>query len=543
MPWRYIVEGFIANQICHQLLVTFRNTAGNQSVQHILHLFFGKCPAVQQDLTQRKYLAVGHLCLLNLFQVVSFLHIIVIDGIDKATMFPAASSRDQRFFKTLDTKAGPWKALRRGGFFGPNGSGKSSFIESLAFARGFIVNGQKSGKGTGVNQFKGHFSDLNDISTFQFLFFLNGDVYEYGFALDRRQVHEEWLMILTQSDMVPMFTRVTDENGMTRIDIESRFARKNSKERRLAEILKDSVQENQKNQLFLYKLYDNGIKKAEMILNWFRNLQIIFPDSTVKGLPLRLQQDNDFKTFIAESLKKLDTGVLNLNVASDEFDFYEFAEKMELPNEIIEEIEEIKTGIVSLNGKYFIFLENEKSRTVMIQIKFEHRLNEKAVSFNMEDESDGTQRLLDLLPILFTIKENNHMIFFVDEIDRSLHTRLSQYLLSEFAADSDDTYNQIIFTAHDVNLINLEKFRQDEIWFVEKNQFGESQLKPLSDFNIQKGQDTLKAYLSGRFGAIPVIKGGIRNAAMTGSAFLFPENRTCHGCILTPSPSPPDPAP
>ena len=67
--------------------------------------------------------------------------------------------------------------------------------------------------------------------------------------------------------------------------------------------------------------------------------------------------------------------------------------------------------------------------------------------------------------------------------------------------------NQIIFTAHDVNLINLNNFRQDEIWFVEKTQMGESTLKPFSDFEVKEGQDTLKAYLSGRFGAVPMIRG------------------------------------
>lgn len=424
------------------------------------------------------------------------------------SMFPTASSTDERFLETIKTKSGDWKVLRRGGFFGPNASGKSSFIEAVAFAKDFIINGKRSGKGTGINQFKGDFEDLNHISSFQFVFWLDEEVYEYGFSLDRRQVYEEWLMVLTEKEFAPVFTRVTDYAGKTEIDIESRLARKNSKGRRLAEALKEGMRENQKNQLFLYKLSDNGVKKAETIITWFQNLQIIFPESKVKGLPFRLQQDMDFKTFIAESLKKMDTGVFNLTVASNEIDFHDFAEKMDLPDKIIEEIEEIKSGIVSLNGKYFIFAEGKRSRTVMIQIKFEHYLNKKTLSFNMEEESAGTQRLLDLLPILFAVNKNSQMVYFVDEIDRSLHTKLSQYLLNEFIARSDKTGCQIIFTAHDVNLINLDNFRQEEIWFIEKNNLGESELRPLSDFHLQEGQDTLKAYLSGRFGAVPMIRRG-----------------------------------
>lgn len=66
--------------------------------------------------------------------------------------------------------------------------------------------------------------------------------------------------------------------------------------------------------------------------------------------------------------------------------------------------------------------------------------------------------------------------------------------------------NQIIFTAHDVNLINLQHFQQGELWFIEKNHLGESALRPFSDFELRKDQDPLKAYMNGRFGAVPVIR-------------------------------------
>lgn len=424
------------------------------------------------------------------------------------SMFPVHAATDERFLKSITTNNGPWKVLRRGGFFGPNASGKSSFIESIAFARDFIIDGQKSGKGIRIDQFKGAFEDLKGISMFQFVFYLNDEVYEYGFSLDRYQVHEEWLMQLTKKDFVPLFTRVTDTFGKTEIDIESKFARKDSKERMLAEILKESIQENQRNQLFLYKLHDNGIKKAEKIVDWFKGLQIIFPETKVKALPIRMKTDTELKTYIGEMLRKMDTGVFDISVASKEIDFHDFTEELRVPQAIIEEIEEIRNGIVNFAGKYFIFAENKKNRTVLVQLKFTHKLNGKDVQFDIDEESDGTQRLLDLLPMLFAMREDSHAIYFVDEIDRSLHTKLSQFLLKEFINCCEGTYNQIIFTAHDVNLINTNDFRQEEIWFIEKNNLGESHLRPLSDFNLQKGQDALKGYLNGRFGAIPMIRRG-----------------------------------
>ncbi len=423
------------------------------------------------------------------------------------SMFPAENNEDDRFLKTITTRAGEWKVLRRGGFFGPNASGKSTFIDSIAFARNYIINGQKSGKSTGVDQYRGVIEDLNGVTTFQFVFYLEQEVYEYGFSLDRYQIHEEWLMQLTETDFAPMFTRVTDDNAKTKIDIDSKLASVGSKTREVAEILKNSIHENQKNQLFLYKLSENGIKKAEKVVGWFKDLQMIFPRTRVRALPIRMRTDEDLRSYISRMLNQMDTGVFEISVASEDIDFHEYAEKLNLSPKLIEEVEEVKNGMVTIGGRCFMFSEdNNNKRTTMIQIKFNHHLEGKDALFELEDESDGTKRLLDLLPMLFTLGKNT-TLYFIDEIDRSLHTKLSQFLLDEFIRQVDDGENQIIFTAHDVNLINLRNFRQDEIWFIEKKTSGESTLRPLSDFQIDTGQDVLKGYLSGRFGAVPAIKG------------------------------------
>lgn len=423
------------------------------------------------------------------------------------SMLPASEDVERNLVNVIDTKAGKWKVLKRGGLFGPNASGKTTFMKSLHFAKKFILSGRKSGKGTGINQFRGDIEELHGKSLFQFMFYLEGEVYEYGFAIGTRQVYEEWLMILTEKGFQPLFARQTSEEGKTQIEIESRFAEEGSKERNLAEVLKDSIGEKQKNQLFLYKMYDNGVKRVECIFEWFKRIKIIFPKSKVQGLSLHMGKNDDFREFVSENLRNMDTGVVHISVFSDTMEFREVVEKLDISTELVNQIEDMKNGVLNLRGRYFIFGEGEKQQTVMVQIKFEHMLNGRAVQFNVEEESDGTQRLLDLLPILFDIGKNSTDIFFVDEIDRSLHTKLSQYLLREFLGGKEENLNQIVFTAHDVNLINLEEFGQDEIWFVEKDNDGESHFRPLSDFDMQKGQDALKAYLNGRFGAVPLIRG------------------------------------
>lgn len=424
------------------------------------------------------------------------------------SMFPTTPDIDEKYTKTIQTRAGSWKILRRSAFFGPNASGKSSIIESIDFARDFIVEGIPSGKGTGINQFKGEFEDLDHQSVFQFVFLAeNDEVYEYGFSVDTRQVYEEWLMILTEKGFEPLFERQTDTEEKTIIEITSKFARRKSKDRELAELLKETIKEKQKNQLFLYKLYDNGIKKVEPVMEWFRSVQVIFPRSKVRFLPIRISIDVDFQKFISDSLSKMDTGVVQVLSVSDELDFHDFAEEAHLPKELIRDIEEKRQGMFSIGGKYYIFGEKNNNRMTLIQIKFEHRLNSKSVQFDLEDESDGTRRLLDLLPMIFAKDQSSRMIYFVDELDRSLHTKLSKYLLKLFLENSEESNCQIIYTAHDTNLIDLDSFAQDEIWFVEKRLSGETKIKPMSDFEIKKNQDVLKAYLNGRFGAIPVIKG------------------------------------
>lgn len=128
------------------------------------------------------------------------------------SMFPTEDNLESKYFIPLPTVQGTWKILRRGALLGPNASGKSNFIQSLDFARDYIVEAQKSGNKTGVPQFKGEFSDIGKNSTFQFMFCQNEDIFEYGFSLDEYRVDEEWLMILGKSTFEPIFQRMTDDN-------------------------------------------------------------------------------------------------------------------------------------------------------------------------------------------------------------------------------------------------------------------------------------------------------------------------------------------
>lgn len=421
------------------------------------------------------------------------------------SMFPLGDSTDERFLTEIDTVAGTWKVLKRGAFFGPNASGKTSFIDSLSYAKDYITKGPQNTTVTKVNQFKGDISELNGVTSFQFLIYVNKQIYNYGFSLDRSHVHEEWLAILNASGKFDLlFDRKTNQKLLTKIKVFDAYDKPDTIERGLADLLTKSIKEKQADQLFLYKLYENASTHADVVLSWFKKLQIIYPDTKLQALPIKIQKDEQFRDFLSERLHSLDTGVDRVSATENILDLSDFEEKYGIPNEVIHEIEEIQNGMISLNGKFYIFKEGKKRKITLIQLKFEHSLNRKKVNFDIDDESDGTQRLLDLLPILFRLDNNSHNIYIVDELDRSLHTKLTKYLVNSIV---DISYNaQFLFTTHDVNLLNLKNFRQEEIWFIEKNKNGETRLKPFSDFDITNEKNILKDYLAGRFGAIPVIK-------------------------------------
>ena len=121
----------------------------------------------------------------------------------------------------------------------------------------------------------------------------------------------------------------------------------------------------------------------------------------------------------------------------------------------------------------------------------------------MEDESSGTQRLFDLIPVLDMV--DNVSIILVDELDRSLHTALVKTFLKDMIKRIK--HSQFIFTSHNIALMEEDMFRFDEIWFIQKNIKGETRMCALSEYNLpeERKKNLIKDYLNGRFGGVPFI--------------------------------------
>ncbi|WP_103335183.1 AAA family ATPase [Amycolatopsis sp. CA-126428] len=141
------------------------------------------------------------------------------------------------------------------------------------------------------------------------------------------------------------------------------------------------------------------------------------------------------------------------------------------------------------------------------RLKFRHGAS--GVPFDLVDESAGTLNWLDLLPEVLDVLDAGRL-FVVDEIDGSLHPRLTAKLIELFQSTETNPHSaQLIFTTHDTSLLGTmlggDLLDRDQVWFVEKGADGASELYPLTDFKPRKDQNTERRYLAGSYGAVPVL--------------------------------------
>ena len=134
---------------------------------------------------------------------------------------------------------------------------------------------------------------------------------------------------------------------------------------------------------------------------------------------------------------------------------------------------------------------------------FSRHTGEEKIAFPVGLESEGTLRMMHLLPVFYLMTNNKNSVFFIDELDNSLHTMLSKWFVDKFLSINQQHPSQLIFTTHDTNLLSSSSFRRDEIWFVEKSKEGASSFSRLSEFKVSDGLNYENGYISGRFGGIP----------------------------------------
>ena len=135
--------------------------------------------------------------------------------------------------------------------------------------------------------------------------------------------------------------------------------------------------------------------------------------------------------------------------------------------------------------------------------QFVHNTEHGSASFELHEESQGTQRLYALAaPVLDVLK--NGRLLIVDELDSSLHPLLVRRLVRMFHQPELNPHGaQLLFTTHDTSLLDRTLFRRDQIWFTEKDRDQATRLYPLTDFSPRESEAWEKGYLIGRYGAVP----------------------------------------
>ena len=126
---------------------------------------------------------------------------------------------------------------------------------------------------------------------------------------------------------------------------------------------------------------------------------------------------------------------------------------------------------------------------------------------DLNEESLGTKQLFWFSPILKEVFGKGKTMV-IDELDRSLHPFLVQFLVELFhTPEINQTNAQLIFTTHDTTLLSLDTFRRDQIYFVEKDPHtAATELYSLDEFSVRKNENIEKGYLLGRYGAIPYLR-------------------------------------
>jgi len=156
-------------------------------------------------------------------------------------------------------------------------------------------------------------------------------------------------------------------------------------------------------------------------------------------------------------------------------------------------------------GRRYTLMREENGEIVLLWLKARHKLKAGGhVDMEIKHESDGTRRLMDLLPALLHSKSEER-VYIIDEIDRSMHPLLSRMFLQAYLDDQKCGRGQIIITTHESNLLDRELLRRDEIWFTEKDEEGSTHLYSLSEYKVRPDLKLGKGYLDGRFGAIPFL--------------------------------------
>lgn len=377
---------------------------------------------------------------------------------------------------TINDKTGLLKTMA---LYGANASGKSNLISAMFFFEKYVFSqfiNKKENEDFETSESKMKMklepfllSDKkNDASEFDIIFVHNGKQIQYGYECTSKEVLNEWLYI-------------DDKMVFERTGIELSFGRKYQKllgaykklpaERLYIAVLEYFLDEEAKEEVL-----DDFISFFSEEYNVFT--EILF-ESTVKGLAgmiglsRKVVNNKDYRERVEHYLQLIDVGIKRLDVQSELVVNEHTGKKKK------EKVVRTVHDIYDENGN----IVGEKK-------------------FDLQQESTGTLRFLAYIQNIIEMISKGG-VFIVDEMSARLHPLLTKLIVDIFSS-AQNKKAQLIFTTHDISLLNFNQFRRDEVVFIDKNKRGESSLYALSDLKVREDATFSKDYLQGKYGAIPI---------------------------------------
>lgn len=402
----------------------------------------------------------------------------------EAVLSMAADASDEQH-RACFYDAGKDRILPTAAIYGANAAGKSNLFKAMIAAILIIRNSmirQVDASLVEIVPFLFDETSRREPTHFDFIFFTNGKKYQYGFSATQEKILEEYLYEYKTSRPSMIFERTETTNYA--------FTKANERE------LRAYVAKNTANKLFLSTATAWNCEKTREPYLWFASGIDVYDGNSIQqlGLMQLKNEDTELKTFLLDTLKCADINI----------DQYHFTEQ-ELPLEKVPDfVRPILEGIFQKNGE----LHTGKQYEIVTQHSIRGKDGQrKAYALPFQNESSGTQRMFFFAAIIKQVMDTGKTML-MDEIDSGLHPLLVEFILRTFLNREINKHGaQLIFTTHDVNLLDAELFRRDQVYFVEKDaEAGDTILYSLDEFFPQKTENLRDGYLQGRYGAIPMIR-------------------------------------
>ena len=341
--------------------------------------------------------------------------------------------------------------LKTAAIYGSNGGGKSNFMKAIAFMgqlmRLSYSESLKKEEERGRTDYYFKLSSQSEVqpTLFEVTFLSDNIIYRYGFEVKGFDILSEWFYKKNGKE-VCLFKRQGTDFSIHKTEFADGTKYKNNVN---------------SNVLLASYLAQNNSKDIQPLLHFFMNINVIdgLDDAFYKKVTKTLYKElPEFKIWLSYALRFLEISQIGISK---------------------------EDHLLVFHNKY-----DENSFII------------DSVPFALEEESDGTQKLIYLLGAVYDTLLNSRVLF-IDELDSKLHPNLSWKLLQLFQ-EFNRKEAQFVFTAHDANLLDKDILRRDQIWFVDRDQFGASHLYSLSDFDVKvvrNSSDFRKKYLASTFGA------------------------------------------